>query len=199
MIRVRSAFTAALLALLAGSASAQGIPGMPGTPGQRSLHFGIGGGLSMPVSDAANALKSGGQGQAFVEWKPLGMPWGLRATASYDRHGLKGLGAGQDGHSTVLGGLGNLTMGFPLGPITPYLTAGLGAFNLATTAGGSSASTTRFGVDGGAGVRFRLAAISGFVEGRVDNVFTDQGLSPNVQNSQNLKTLIIPVTFGLMF
>jgi opacity protein-like surface antigen len=126
------------------------------------------------------------------------LPWALRATANYDRHGLKGLSAGQDGTGTLIGGLGGITVGMPAGPIRPYLTVGLGAFNVASEVDGASTSATKFGIDAGVGVQLKLGSIGAFVEGRLQNVFnSDTGTAGTQQTLDNLKTQIVPVTFGL--
>lgn len=204
--RVRSLVPILALVLLAagGAAQAQSIGSlMGGGPKERSWHIGVGGGLAVPVSDAADALKSGGSGQAYFTWAPRLLPWALRLSANYDRHGFKGLSSGQDGTSQLLGALGGLQIGFPFGPIKPYITAGVGAYHLTSDVNGTGApsipSTTKLGVDAGAGVRIKIGSIGGFVEGRLQNVFTDQGLSANVSNKQNLQTQIVPVTFGIEF
>ena len=104
------------------------------------------------------------------------------------------------GHGSILSGLGNVTLGMSVGPIRPYVLAGLGAFNTkATVSGAGSASTTKFGIDGGAGVEFKLGSFSGFLEGKVQDIFTDQGFSSAVGSAKSFKTLVIPVTFGVVF
>jgi hypothetical protein len=76
----------------------------------------------------------------------------------------------------------------------------VGAYNVKTEtddAGaytGTSNSDTRFGINGGGGVTFKLGSmVSGFIEGRVDNVFTEKGAIDTDQIQ------IVPVTFGLVF
>src|SRR5205814_2971070 len=112
--------------------------------------------------------------------------------------GSASFGSNSNPASTVLSGLGNVTMGFPIGPIRPYVLAGLGAFSLKTddTSGGST-SKTQFGIDGGAGVALKLGPISAFVEGRMENIYTDKGLSSAIGSAKEFKTQIIPVTFGI--
>jgi len=107
------------------------------------------------------------------------------------------------GQSDILSGVGGLTMPlFGIGPIHPYVTAGVGAFNVkdsfdatATAGPGATASTSklRFGVDGGAGLTLKLGRLEAFAEGRVQNVYTDQGAI----NPKNIQS--IPLTFGIIF
>jgi len=52
---------------------------------------------------------------------------------------------------------------------------------------------TKFAIDGGAGLRVRMGAISGFIEGRINSVYTEQGMI----DFKNVR--VIPVSFGLAF
>lgn len=168
----------------------------------RPFTIGFGGGMSVPVSDAKNAFKNGFHGKAMVKWNAPAVPLALRGSLGYSQLDLKSLaGAGSTpGTGKILSGLANVSWGFPVGPIKPYIIAGLGVFSLKTeTAGTTSPSETKFGIDGGAGLEFNLGGISAFIEGRLENIFTDQGLSGSVGSTQAFKTQIIPVTFGIYF
>ena len=84
-----------------------------------------------------------------------------------------------------------------LGPIQPYVTAGLGAFSvqdeITTGATTTDESNMRFGIDGGAGFTLKLGRLEAFVEGRVQNVYTEAG-------AIDAKTIrAVPVTFGILF
>ena len=194
----RSIVLAAALLTLAGSASAQGLTSLMNP--ERSWHVGVGGGLSMPMADARDALDNGYNGQVYLTWAPKLLPFALRVATNYDHHGLKGMSAGQDGKGSLLGALGGLQVGMPVGPLKPYITAGVGAFNMATEVNGQSASATRLGVDAGVGLSLKFGTVSGFVEGRLQNVFnSESGVSGAAQSFDQLKTQIIPVTFGLQF
>ena len=82
------------------------------------------------------------------------------------------------------------------GPIRPYVTAGIGAFRVSSDfeGGGSAAdaSSTEFGIDGGAGVAIRIGRLEGFVEAR-QNVYTEAGLT----DASSIRS--VPVTFGILF
>src|SRR5262249_31693833 len=115
----------------------------------RMVHFGIGGGVSVPVSDASDAFKSGFHGKGWVSFQPPGLPFGLRGSLGHARMDLKNTlatsaGTAPQGTGTVISGLGDVTFGFPVGPIKPYILAGLGAFNMKADYGGASTSTTQF-------------------------------------------------------
>ncbi|HKW50768.1 MAG TPA: outer membrane beta-barrel protein [Candidatus Eisenbacteria bacterium] len=194
-IRVSTIATVAAAVALAGwSASAWAI--------EKPFQIGLGGGVSVPVGDAGDALKSGWHGTVIARFNLPGIPFDLRALGSYKHMSLDQAAAGSGGTSKIISGLGNITYTMPLpGPVKPYITAGLGAFNVKTTFDAAGVpdpgSTTKFGIDAGAGVQFGLMGLHGFVEGKFENVYTDQGFNPAV--TQNLKTQIIPVTFGVFF
>jgi hypothetical protein len=162
----------------------------------RPFKIGLGGGASVPVSDAADAFKTGFHGKGMVMWSAPVLPLSIRGSIGYEKLDLKSLVPGIDGTSSILSGIGSVSYGFPVGPVKPYLIAGLGAFNIKNEVSGTTGpSSTQFGIDAGAGVEFKLGGIMGFVEGKVENIYTEQGLSGSVSD----KTLIIPVTFGIFF
>jgi len=170
------------------------------TAAARPVKIGFGGGMSVPVSDAKDAFKNGFHGKAMVKWDAPVLPLALRGSFGYSQLDLKSLAPGVAGKGTILSGLANVSYGFPVGPVKPYLIAGVGAFNLKSEVGGvSGPSETKFGIDAGGGLEFKLGGIAGFIEGKVENIFTDQGLSGAVGSGQNFKTMIIPVTFGIFF
>jgi hypothetical protein len=82
--------------------------------------------------------------------------------------------------------------------VRPYIVAGLGAYNSKTDISGvpnvSGSSSTDFGINAGGGFVFKLgSAVSGYAEGRIDNVYSNGGFV----SSDQVK--VIPVTFGLVF
>ncbi len=184
--------TAALIAISA-IASRQA-----GAQSDHTIRIGFGGGVSVPTSHTADALKSGVNGQAYLLLN-IGIP--LRFNLGYQKFDYKEAllaGSGTTGTSQMLSGMGGLSINLiSLGPLTPYVTASVGAFNLKDefTEGGTTTSTskTHFGVDGGAGIRLKLGRIDAFAEGRVQNVYTDKG-------AIDTKSItMIPVTFGILF
>jgi hypothetical protein len=187
----RVALAVAFCALAAGPARAF----------DRPIHVGLGGGMSVPVGDASDALKTGFHVQGFATLKPPGLPFGLRGALAYHHFGFKDLAAGEDGHATALSGLGSITMGIPLGPIRPYVALGVGACRLkgelAVSDTTSTNSQTKFALDGGLCVELKLGGIHGFAEAHVANVYTDQGFDASLTDKSS--TRIIPVTFGLVF
>jgi len=161
---------------------------------ERPFKIGFGGGVSVPVSDAKSAFDNGFHGKAMLQWKTPAFPLALGASLGYEQFSLNSLAAGVTGTGKILSALGNVSYGFPVGPVKPYLIAGLGAYNMKSSVMGVSGdSQTKFGIDGGAGVQFSLGGLSAFAEARLENIYTDQGVS------QSLNTRIVPVTFGVLF
>jgi opacity protein-like surface antigen len=164
---------------------------------KRFVSFGVGGGMSVPVSNAADAFKNGFNAQGFVRLNVPKLPVMPRFDLNYSKFDLDDAQVGVPGTGQIMAGLANLQVGLlQFGPIRPYIVAGLGAYNLKTETEGTtptSESDLRFGINGGAGVTLHLGMISGYIEGRVDNVFTEKGMIDTEQIQ------LIPVTFGLSF
>jgi hypothetical protein len=178
------------------------LPGM-GAPARRLVRIGFGGGVSVPTNDVKSALDNGINGQAYLLIDTGILP-AFRFNLGYQKFDFKEaiLGGGAtSGQSTILSGIGGMTVDlFRFGPVRPYVTAGLGAFHIkddldagTTTPDGTTSSTTRFGIDGGAGLALRLGRLEGFIEARLQNVYTEAGLI-------DTRTITaIPVTFGVLF
>jgi opacity protein-like surface antigen len=198
---MRAITAAALgLALCASTAAAQ-YP-RQALQSTRTVRFGIGGGLSVPTGDFEKAFDNGWNGQAFVQLAPRLLPVSLRLTATFNRFDFKSSdvsvgGSELDGYSQVAGGLANLTYTLPLGPVSPYISAGLGALNIKnhfdTSGGDETSSSTRFAVNGGAGLALRVMGADAFIEARLANVYTDKG----VIDTRSIR--YVPVTFGIVF
>jgi len=168
----------------------------------KPFQIGVGGGVSVPLNDAADALKNGWHASGIFRWNLYGLPLDLRGSFNYTRLPFDQLTTGYDGTGRILSGLGNVS--FHLGilkPIQPYITAGLGAFNLKGEPESSTVSApaaqTKFGIDAGAGIQFAMMGAHGFLEGKFQNVYTDQGF--NQALTHDLKTQIVHVTFGVFF
>lgn len=200
--RIRSlllAVAAATIALPA-MAAAQ-LPMGGGMPGRRLIRVGFGGGLSVPTSHAADALDNGINGQAYLLIDTGFLP-PFRLNLGYQKFDYKQaiLGGAATGESSILSGVAGLSIDlFRIGPLRPYITAGLGAFRISDeldTGAGTVTDpepTVRFGIDGGAGLAIRIGPLEGFIEGRIQNVYTEAG----VIDTKTIRS--IPVTFGLLF
>ena len=164
---------------------------------QRFVTVGVGGGMSVPVNDASSAFNNGFHVQGFARLNTPSLPVMPRFDLNFSKFDLNDAQLAVPGTSQILAGLANLQMTvLPLGPIKPYIIAGVGAYNVKTKTEGvspTSISNTEFGINGGAGVAFSLGKLNGFVEGRVDNVFTEKGAIDQADIQ------VVPVTFGLTF
>ena len=194
--RTIGAFALALAAA-APAAGAQLPGGISGSPGQHRIRVGLGGGMDVPTSSAGDVFRSGMHGQGFVLIN-LGVLPAIRLNLGYSRFNFKdAMASGVTGGDTrVLGGVAGMKIDLLPGPVRPYLLAGVGAFNVQSTVltadGSSTASQTKLGVDGGAGLSFHLGRVNAFVEGRVQNIYTDQGaIDPKSIRS-------VPVTSGVI-
>jgi len=192
----RTVINGLVIAAMSAVPLAAQMPG--GMPERHFIRIGFGGGISVPTSDAADAFKNGINGQAFLLIDPgLGFP--IRLNLGYQKFDLKdALLAGATGQNRILSGVGGINLNlFSLGPIRPYVTAGVGAFNIHQELTGGpteiSESTTKFGIDGGGGIALKIGRLEAFIEGRVQNVYTDQGII----DSKTIRA--IPVTFGILF
>ena len=179
----------------------------------RPISIAIGGGASVPVGTYKDALKAGWNGQGSLIFNFAGFPLALRADLSYNTFTFKSDLPFTPGGSTspitttdditqqMIGGLANITIPFNVGPISPYVTAGLAGFNIKTmlsdaVPGAEDETDTKFAINGGVGLSMRLMGASAFIEAKVNNVYTDKKFISN----KELKALqFIPVTFGFVF
>jgi len=190
-------------AVTVSSASAQA----PSMESNHLISVGLGGGVSVPVSDAKDAFKNGFNGQGFVKLNLGGLPISPRLDFTFQSFDLKNaqtVGGGPvlpstSGTGTVLAGVANLQFPLMRGRFQPYLVAGLGAYNVKTklddtaSAEGAETSETKFGINGGAGATLQIAMFKLYAEGRVDNVYTDKG----VIDQKSIQ--VVPVTFGIVY
>jgi hypothetical protein len=186
--RTSATLALATLLLLGSSVHAQAP-----APTQRPIRLGFGGGFSVPIDDVEASFDNGINGEAFLLINLGGFP--LRLNLGYQKMNLKDLVPQQDaGSAQILSGVGGLQLNLLNGPFRPYLHAGVGAFSMSTETGGAaSESEIKFGIDAGAGLAISLGPFDAFIEGRIQNIYTDQGVI-------DFKTVrLIPVTFGILF
>jgi opacity protein-like surface antigen len=179
----------------------------------RPISFAFGGGASVPIGSYKDALKTGWNGQGSIIFNFAGFPLALRADLNYNSFTFKkdlpfspGDGAGtittsDDITQQILGGLANITIPFRIGPISPYVTAGLAGFNVKTKVGDAipgaeDQSDTKFAVNGGAGLSLKLLGASAFIEAKLNNVYTDKKF---ISNTELESLQFVPVTYGFDF
>lgn len=160
--------------------------------------------MEAPVTGALRgihaALENGINGQAFVLIDTGVLP-PFRVNLGYQKFDFRDLpGGGVQGNTRILSGVGAINMSlFTIGPVRPYVMAGLDAFGLreefeaGSSGPGLSESVTEFGIDDGAGIAFRLGRLEAFVEGRVQHIHTEAGAI----DARSIRA--IPVSFGILF
>ncbi len=181
-----------MLGVVAGLALAGAV--FSSTAEAQGVSFGIGGGLSMPAGsysfeegsiDASDVFKNGYHGQLSAQFN-AGLPFALRVDGMYHNMDMK---EGVEVSMRTLAGVVNgILPVLPAGQIRPYVSAGVGMYNVKLSGYGESVSETKAGFNGGAGLRVQLAGLSTFVEGRYHYIST----SGDAQK-------MIPVTVGVMF
>jgi hypothetical protein len=164
---------------------------------QPILSVGFGGGAIIPVGKAQDDFKSGYTGQGFLLIH-LGPLPAIRINLAFQKFDFKEALGIPDGHSNVFSGTGGLQIHLLPGPVSPYITAGIGAFSVKSVSdsvAGTITTTTKvhFGIDGGAGLALRFGRVSAFGEGRVQNVYTND---TGVINRKSITQ--VPILFGLL-
>lgn len=202
-MKARTVACAIASLVAAASLSAQGAG-----PSGRPISIVFSGGATVPTGSFKEYHDLGMHGDVSVLLRLFGAGIRLRPEVTYGRFSVKDAirsallgtgGAGTSGASyssadvsTVLGAFGNIE--FPLvGGL--YLLGGVGAVGLSSdvTTSSKPLSETKLSYNGGAGLRFKIAGISGFVEGRLANLAVEKGAAL----FKDVKT--IPVSFGLVF
>ena len=164
----------------------------------RIIQFVVNGGVAVPTGKFSDAHDMGLHAAGSLIFNIMGLR--LRPEATWTKFNIKdafaGVGGGGSGTSAgstqMIGAMGNIELPLFAGL---YVMAGVGELSLSTdnAAGAATFKGAKFTIDGGAGWRARVGAISVFLEGRVNSVYTDQG----AVNWKDVK--VIPVTFGLVF
>jgi hypothetical protein len=165
----------------------------------QGAEFALGGGIGIPSGDFDDVAKLGWHGLVGVSFVPTNWPVGIQIDGQYHQFKLDEdvVGAGSLKDRISLG-TANIVYKFKSSETTkfrPYLIGGGGVYNLKTT--GSSdvgtivdteGSTTKFGLNAGAGFDFKAGSAGLFIEGRFHNVFT---------SGSDLQ--FIPITIGVRF
>lgn len=170
----------------------------------RDIRFGVGGGLSMPVGEGSGSLDNSFQGHAFVRLPIASQAFAARLEFTYAKHDFgSGIflapGASDpSGTVRVTAAVANLQLSLrQAGPVRPYVLAGAGLYHfkrdIDAFSGFPAGTDTQLGVDTGAGVTFRLGAVSAYLEIRTDNVFSDDVFFTDFQEQ------FVPITFGVVF
>jgi opacity protein-like surface antigen len=210
----RISFVAAALGLIA-IAAVPPLPGqsLAGTP----VQFGVMGGAAKPVGDVAfvthldwslGALVSIGAPQSHLSLRVDGQWQQLAGNQPITGGNLACLGCQTNTEPRaqsyrVLDLTTNAVYNFaPTASRSFYLIGGVGAYNERQydPASEESASVTRFGFNGGAGVRFRVFKLQPFVEARYHNIVGAHSFaSGQLQYNRSQTFQFVPINVGFVF
>ena len=179
MKRVVSLFAAVAMTVVMGASAAEA---------QSPVRFGLAGGLSLPQGEDSDFLENGFHGQVMLGFGMMALPVKLRADLSYHSFGGKDGTLAEGADARVISGALNANIGMGGIGVKPYLSGGLGMYNMKVEAFGEDVTETDFGVNAGVGLEFSLTGMSTFLEARYIHIF-----------SEGEATKIVPITFGIMF
>ena len=155
---------------------------------QTPVHFGVAGGISTPSGSTSDGLKTGWHGMGLVQILPASSPVGFQVDAAY--HQMKFDGAA--GKDEVFDGTADVLYQFKTSAeskFRPYVIGGGGLYHIkAKPDVGTSSSSTKFGLNAGAGFNLGTASTSFFVESRFHDVLV---------SGQDFH--FIPISIGVRF
>jgi opacity protein-like surface antigen len=155
----------------------------------QGAEFSLGGGLGVPLGTFDDLVKIGWHGTAGVSFVPQNAPIGVQVDGNFSQFSDE---TPFDIKNQLIYGTANAVYKFESSEDTklrPYLIGGVGVYNSKAT--GSDAlegSSTKFGINAGAGFDFKAGGAGLFVEGRFHDVFVE---GDNVT--------FIPITLGVRF
>ena len=163
---------------------------------QTPVTFGVGGGVNVPLGDFSDGVKMGFQGTALVEFAPANLPVGFRVDGTYQQNKFSddlAAGVNGDGKFQNIYGTADVVYTFKTAESSmfhPYLIAGGGVYNGKAKFDSDidTESSTKFGVNGGAGFDYAAGSATIFLEARFHNVFTEGS-----------NTTFVPITVGVKF
>jgi hypothetical protein len=173
-----------LTLLIASAAQAQEAAGT-------AVEFGVGGGVAVPTGDFDEFFKLGWQGTALVSIVPATLPVGFQVDGTFSRFSDD---TPDDVKEQIIYGTANVVYNFQTAEgsrFRPYLIGGGGVYNVdfkGDNVGPGVESTTKFGINAGAGFNFSAGSAGLFIEGRFHDVFTEGS-----------NTQFIPITVGVRF
>jgi Outer membrane protein beta-barrel domain len=149
----------------------------------QSAHFGLGGGVTLPIRDYHTTDNAGWHVLGKVEISVPESPLDVRVDGMYSRTGQK---APSTGNTKLAGGTADLVWHIPTSVpgLRPYVLGGAGAYNVDVNGG----STTKFSWGAGLGASFVVGAIHAFAESRYISI-----------HLPGTALRFVPVTAGLSF
>ncbi len=151
---------------------------------QAQVSLGVGGGVTIPTGDLADAVKTGWHGLANVGYTlPSGL--GFRGDLFYGQNSIEDNPL-VSGSFKLAGGFGNVTYNFPGQGVRPYVIGTIGMLN---TKFEDLDGETDLVFGGGAGVMFKAGSDS--------NIFAEARYL--IINSDPDSQKLIPITLGIRF
>jgi hypothetical protein len=165
------------------------------------IQFGVMGGATFPTGDFNDLLSTGWNAGALLNFGFANSPVALRVDGSWNQFNFKDVS--NSPHWRVLDATADAVFSF--GTKTPaqfYILGGAGVYSFKMTGDNntfdfSTGTQTKFGLNGGVGVKFTAGPVAPFVEARYHYVFS--GDSFNNTNGNNPKFQMIPISVGLTF
>ena len=155
----------------------------------QGAEFSLGVGAGIPLGTYDDVVKVGWQGTGAVSFFPRGLPFGFQVDGSYAQFSDE---LPLDRKNQLIYGTANAVYKFESSEDTrfhPYLIGGVGIYNAKETGDDAlEGSSTKFGINAGAGFDFKAGGAHLFIESRFHDVFSD---GPNVK--------FLPITLGLRF
>ena len=165
------------------------------------IQFGVMGGATIPVGDFKDLLGTGWNAGALLNFGFANSPVALRVDGSWNQFNFKDVS--NSPHFRVLNATADAVFSFGTkSPAQFYALGGVGIYNFKVTGNNdsfdfSSGSTTKFGLNGGVGVKFTAGPLAPFVEARYHYVFSGDNFSNDSGNSSKFQ--MIPISVGLTF
>jgi hypothetical protein len=166
-----------LMKVIAGAVVALGVIATP-LSAQRLVKLNLGGGVTLPVGDLADAADPGWHALGGLEISSFMQPIGIRVDGAYNRFGAEDPAADAVIYSATL----NFSYRLPMtnSPLSPYVIAGWGAHWLDCSE--DCEADQRYGWNAGLGTKFNFG-LRGFLEARFHGVTG--------------KVRYVPITLGL--
>lgn len=148
---------------------------------QSPVGFGVFAGASIPLGHFGDVGGTGFHAGGLIDWRSPLLPVGIRGDLAYHQFGSK-----NDFTPKLVVGTVNLVWSFPVSAesaVSPYIIGGGGFYNergSCTNCGNTAiVSSTKFGLNGGAGVMVPLSGFGSLIEARYHLIFDSDATTSN--------------------